>query len=82
MFDDSKPIHTYKGQVYFFDDTEPYTRVDGTQTRLHVWISHCAHCGGQFELRTPATCSTFSPNRRCQKHKRPGCRVRGERGLA
>ena len=80
MFNDQ--TLTYKGQVYYLDRTEPYTRVDGTQTRLRVWIGHCAQCGEPFECRTPARVTNFKPNRRCQKHKRPGSRVRGERGAA
>lgn len=72
----------YKGQLYYFDRTEPYTRVDGSQTQLHVWVSHCAHCGEPFECRTPAKAGRFQPNRRCAEHKRPGSRVRVEGGAA
>jgi hypothetical protein len=66
----------FDGQSYEFARTEPHTRRDGTETTLMVWRSHCAQCGEPFEVLTPAGSGKFSPNRRCQKHKRPGVRVR------
>lgn len=69
----------YGGQLYELAKTEPYTRRDGTQTTLVVWRSTCATCGKPFEVRTPSVSSKFSPNRRCQKHKRPGARVKNRR---
>jgi hypothetical protein len=66
----------YDGQHYELVRQEPYTRRrDGTLTALAVWRSHCALCGEPFELRTPANSTRFTPNRRYQKHKRPGIRV-------
>ncbi len=63
----------YKGQLYYFDRTEPYTRVDGSQTQLRVWVSYCAQCGEPFEYRTTARSRiTFTPSRRCPEHRRPG----------
>lgn len=66
----------YNGQRYDFVRAEPYVRRDGTDTELLVWRSHCAHCGERFTLRTPRGSPKFMPNRRCQKHKRPGMRVK------
>lgn len=65
---------TYDGQVYRLIAREPYTRKDGWQTTLLVWSSPCAQCGSLFQLRSPIR-GRFQPNRRCQKHKRPGVRV-------
>jgi len=75
-------LKTYRGQEYEMIGTEPYIRRDGTETLLVVWRSHCATCGKPFELRTPKESSKFDPNRRCQKHKRPGVRVRESKGGA
>jgi hypothetical protein len=74
-------IKSYKGQLYELTRTEPYTRRDGTETHLAVWRLHCADCGEPLELQTPCKSSKFEPNRRCQKHKRPGRRVT-KRGAA
>lgn len=68
-------------QLYELARTEPYQRRDGTETELIVWQSHCATCGEPFELRTPSKASKFVPNRRCQKHKRPGARVESSKTL-
>jgi hypothetical protein len=68
-------LKTYRGQNYELTGTRPYIRRDGTETHLAVWRSHCADCGEPFELQTPGKSSRFEPNRRCPKHKRPGCRV-------
>ena len=69
----------YGNQTYFCIGDEPYTRKDGGQTRLLLWQSPCYTCGALFIFKTPASESAlkFSPNRRCDKHKRPGVRVRG-----
>jgi hypothetical protein len=75
-------IRTFKGQTYVYDRTEPHTRIDGSRTFLSVWISTCADCGDTFEFRTTTSARRFQPNRRCQKHKRPGCRVRSAGGAA
>jgi hypothetical protein len=84
MFDEpkSETTRTHKGQIYVYDRTEPHTRIDGSSTFLTVWKSHCAECGEPFEFRTTASARRFQPNRRCQKHKRPGCRVRSAGGVA
>ena len=69
----------YDGQSYHLAGSEPYTRLDGGKTTLSVWHSNCPVCGAPFEVRTPAGSSKFQPNRRCQRHKRPGHRVNPRR---
>lgn len=69
-------IRRYKGQTYVAVDLRPYERQDGTLTTLVVWRSRCARCDKPFELQTPLGAARFEPNRRCQKHKRPGHRVK------
>ena len=68
---------TYKGQRYFRVGSFERERTNGTTATILKWSSHCAECGAVFEFTTPAASSKFEPNRRCQKHKRPGCRVKG-----
>lgn len=63
-------------QVYRCTGAEPYTRVDGSMTELEIWESECARCGQLFTFKCPKGASRFSPNRRCEKHKRPGIKVR------
>jgi len=70
---DSRIFH---GQKYDFVRSEPYTRLDGSETTLLVWQSDCPVCGALFEIRTPTNARKFQPNRRCSKHKRPGLRVK------
>jgi hypothetical protein len=63
------------GQRYELVGRVPHTCRDGRQTELLVWRGECARCGAPFEFGTPAGAAKFSPNRRCQRHKRPGGRV-------
>jgi hypothetical protein len=51
-------------------------RRDGTLATIITWVSDCPVCGEPFTTTTPAASTKFQPNRRCQKHKRPGQRVR------
>jgi hypothetical protein len=67
----------YKGQHYSLTGTVPHTCRDGRETELEVWRSTCANCGEPFDCMRPAKAKRFEPNRRCQKHKRPGQRVKG-----
>lgn len=69
-------VRDYLGQRYVVIGTMPRTRVDGTIATILTWSSSCAQCGAQFTLTTPAASAKFQPNRRCQKHKRPGVRVK------
>lgn len=66
----------YKGQFYTAVATLERTRRDGSTALILRWVSGCAACGAPFEITTPAASSKFEPNRRCQKHKRPGRRVK------
>lgn len=68
---------TYRGQPYQLVETVPHRRRDGTLTTLSQWASICAQCGAPFMTTTPTEAEAFKPNRRCQKHKRPGQRVQG-----
>jgi hypothetical protein len=72
-------LRIYDGQSYHLVRSEPYTRLDGGKTTLLVWQSGCSVCGVPFEFRTPAKAGKFLPNRRCSKHKSPGCRVNPRR---
>jgi hypothetical protein len=65
----------FQGQVYLCIDIEPHTCRDGRETRLAVWRSACAECGGPFVFRLPVSHRKFMPSRRCTKHRRPGVRV-------
>jgi hypothetical protein len=69
----------YDGQCYESVRTEPYTRLNGRETTLLVWRSHCPTCGDAFEVRTPLRARKFEPNRRCPEHKRPGVKVNRRR---
>jgi hypothetical protein len=68
----------FDGQRYEMVGERPYIRRDGRETLVIVWRSHCAQCGAEFTISTPnSSRAKFMPNRRCQKHKRPGHRVKG-----
>ena len=69
-------IRMHNGQAYEFVAPRRHIRRDGSETLLAIWRSHCPQCGEAFLSTTPAQASKFSPNRRCQVHKRPGHRVR------
>lgn len=68
---------TYRGQRYAVTGTFQRERRDGTLATILEWTSQCADCGEPFTITTPAASAKFEPNRRCQKHKRPGHRVKG-----
>lgn len=69
-------IRMHKGQRYWVSSTFMHERADGTTSVILVWASLCHHCGDQFEFTAPAASARWQPNRRCQRHKRPGSRVR------
>jgi hypothetical protein len=50
----------------------------GNPARAVMALEPRSWCGARepLEFRTPAESKNFSPNRRCQRHKRPGARVR------
>lgn len=65
----------YRGQEYRPIYTRPHRRKDGSETVLAIWESDCSTCGEPFTVATPLFSIKFMPNRRCQRHKRPGQRV-------
>lgn len=67
---------TYRGQLYAMTGSFQRERRDGTLATILEWTSPCADCGEPFTITTPAASAKFEPNRRCQKHKRPGQRVK------
>lgn len=68
---------TYRGQRYAVTGSFQRERRDGTLATILEWTSKCADCGETFRITTPAASAKFEPNRRCQKHKRPGRPVKG-----
>jgi len=70
-----KPDRTFRDQQYWSGDSKPHTRRDGTPITLREWKSHCAECGRLFSFWRPTKRAKFDPNRRCEEHRRPGCRV-------
>lgn len=75
-------IRTEKSQRYEVVDTFERDRKDGSVALILIWESPCAECGEPFRFSTPQRTSKFQPNRRCQKHKRPGQRVRASEAAA
>jgi hypothetical protein len=71
----------FQGQTYECVGYRAYTRADGTPSRLKRWRSHCADCGAEFVIETSAVADKFSPNRRCDKHKKAGRTVNGGRQI-
>jgi hypothetical protein len=49
----------------------PYTRKDGTHTRLDVWASACAVCGARFTISVPvgSVDSKAFGRKHCDQHK-------------
>ena len=70
-------VRDYQGQPYTATRAFERKRVDGSIATIIEWTSPCATCGEPFTMTAPAAASKFQPNRRCQKHKRPGQRVKG-----
>lgn len=64
---------TPDGRVFTHTATEPYTRKDGTQTNLDVWMGVCARqdCDKTFEVKTPAenTATKAFCRKHCDDHK-------------
>lgn len=71
-------VREHKGQRYTVTGSFERERRDGTTAIILQWTSHCADCGKAFTFTSPAASAKFAPNRRCQKHKRPGHRVKGD----
>ena len=70
-------ICDFHGQCYTVTSKFNRTRRDGSEAVILVWEAPCATCGKPFTITTPAAAQKFQPKRRCQKHKRPGQRVKG-----
>ena len=68
-------MREHKGQRYKVVATSERQRRDGTTATILHWQAPCAVCGEAFDFTTPAASSKFEPNRRCQRHKRPGHKV-------
>jgi hypothetical protein len=65
---------TYKGRVYHRVHSYPYTRRDGTQTRLIEWATDCEVCGELVLVVTPWAFKdrNFKPNTKCERHRKKG----------
>lgn len=72
-------LRTHAGQLYWVADTSTRRRKDGSLAVILTWASQCADCGEELRFTTPAAATKFQPNRRCDKHKAPGRRVKGAR---
>ena len=70
-------VREFLGQCYTVAGHFERARRDGSMATIVVWQSPCATCGQPFTITTPAASAEFQPNRRCEKHKRPGQRVKG-----
>lgn len=74
------PIGTtrnHRGQLYTVSGHSVRKRADGSDALILTRTAPCAECGAPFDITTPAASLKFEPNRRCQEHSRPGCRVGG-----
>lgn len=69
-------VRTFRGQTYRMIGSYARERSDGSEATILSWESRCAECGDSFTITTPERSSKFEPSRRCQRHKRPGQRVR------
>ena len=69
-------IRDYHGQLYRVVGEFQRPRRNGTLATILTWASNCADCGEGFLITTPAAAIKFQPNRRCQRCKRPGQRVK------
>jgi hypothetical protein len=66
----------YRGQLYRRIAVYPYIRADGNVRQLATRESQCPVCGEHFTIQTTARVRKLrQPNRRCDRHKRPGSRV-------
>ncbi len=66
----------HDGQEYAEAGRFKRERCNGSLATIITWRSRCTECGAYFTFTTPAASRKFQPNRRCQRHKRPGQRVR------
>lgn len=62
------------GQTYAWVRSEPYRRLDGSKTVLHVYRSPSARCGRPSEVKIGKAVPQ-AMNRRCLSHRRPGSKA-------
>ena len=62
-----------EGQRFVVIGSMLHRREDGERVPLIRWRSHCPTCGAAFECAT--SLKAQYPNRRCEKHHRPGLAV-------
>lgn len=60
-------------QAYRLTVVEPYTRRDGSPSRLLTWEASCAQCGTTFQVVTGMVATKIP--RRCIDHRQPSVRV-------
>lgn len=63
-------------QTYRVVNFQPYIKYDGSQIELACFVSCCADCGQAYEFKLPQGAMKFEPKRRCDKHKKPGVKVK------
>lgn len=54
-------------QRYDLVAIEPYTRLDGQETSLLVWLTECATCGQGCSIKSSAR--QLPSVRRCEEHR-------------
>jgi hypothetical protein len=69
-------ILEYDGQRFECVGFQPYVRADASRARLAVMLTECPNCGAPFTIMIPVHAAQFYPRRRCDKHKRPGAKVK------
>jgi len=72
---DDPNVRIYHGQMFRRVAEREHVREDGTLTWLTTWCGKCLECGASFECKSPTLSPTFSPNRRCSRHRKPGVKV-------
>jgi len=63
------------GQRFTCMGISRHTRRDGALTKLAIWIGECSECGDEF-LFAASVRGFRTPNRRCERHRKPGVRSR------
>lgn len=64
-------------QAYRLSSVAPYTRIDGSQSKLLTWTSACPECSEDFDQVTGLVVYSF--NRRCRRCHHPLKPVGGKR---
>ncbi|MFA1622828.1 hypothetical protein ACDY96_08320 [Rhizobium mongolense] len=67
----------FNSQAYVCFAIQPFERRNnGRVTEIARWASACPECGAMFEITTTVRRGIVSPNRRCERHRKPGIKVR------